>query len=112
MRILVEVLVIIVFCYACWKIFGKNLATYLANDTVNELKEIERNEKYVQPIPEKSLRQQELEDKIAILKEKAEDLKTSTDELKVTKMLEEIEKQLKEKEDELKELDNKIWLNK
>lgn len=112
MRFLVIGFFIGLFSYACWRVFGKDLAAYLADEVVDDIKEIERNEKYVQPIPEKSARQVELEEKIEELKRKADELRISTDEIKVTKMLEEVIKQLKEKEDELEKLDTNIWLNK
>lgn len=110
MRFLVIVFFILLFCFIFWKVIGKDLAAFIADDFENEMEDM--NDKPQKMVEEKSLRQIELEDKIKELKEKAEELKLSTDEIKVTKMLEEVMKQLKEREDELEKLDTNIWLNK
>lgn len=112
MRFIFMILAIGLFCYACWRVFGKDLAAKLAENAEEDIKEISEDDIIDDGIIEmKSLRQTELEDKISELKKKADDLRMSTEELKVTQMLEEVMKQLGEKEDELRNLDTNIWIN-
>jgi TolA-binding protein len=111
MKFIFMAIAIGLFCYACWRVFGKDLAAYLADSAEDDIKEITEDDIEPEIIEMKSLRQTELEDKISELKKKADDLRMSTEELKVTQMLEEVMKQLAEKEDELRNLDTNIWIN-
>lgn len=112
MKFILLIIAMIVFCYAVWRVIGKDLANHLANQAEQDVKDISEDDTIEMISEPKSERQVELEEKIAELKIKADELRFSTDELKVTKMLEEVMKQLEEKENELEQLDTKIWLEK